>query len=70
MTEDELKHLEKEVKKRKRIASEKAGDLHDLVEDRLPADFEEIHEISQIAYEACKAWKDASDKLKAATETQ
>ena len=70
MTEDELKALEKEVKKRKRIASEKAGDLHDLVEDRLPAAYEEIHEISQITYDACKAWKDATDQLKAATETQ
>jgi len=68
MTEEELKALEKDVKKRKRIATEKAGDLHDLVEDRLPAAFEEIHEIAQITYDACKEWKDATDKLKAAKE--
>jgi hypothetical protein len=40
MTDDELKNLEKAVKKAKRIATERAGELHDLVEDRLPAAFE------------------------------
>ncbi|MEJ2141952.1 MAG: CCE_0567 family metalloprotein [Gammaproteobacteria bacterium] len=68
MTEEELKALEKAVKKAKRIATEKAGDLHDLVEDRLPAAFEEIPEIAQITYDACKAWKEATEKLNAATE--
>ena len=63
MTEEELKALEKEVKKRKRIATEWASQLHDLVEDRLPAAFEEIHGIAQSTYDACKEWKDASDKL-------
>jgi hypothetical protein len=66
MTEEELKALEKDVKKRKRIATEKAGELHDLVEDRLPAAFEEIHEIAQATYDACKAWKDATEKLASA----
>jgi hypothetical protein len=69
MTDEELKILEKQVKKLKRIASEKASELHDLVEDRLPAAYEEIHPISQTAYDACKAWKEATDKLKAATES-
>jgi ferredoxin len=36
MTEDELKDLDREVKKLKRIASEWASQLHDLVEERLP----------------------------------
>jgi hypothetical protein len=66
MNEDELKSLEKEVKKCKRIASEWASQLHDLVEDRLPAAFEEIHGIAQSTYDACKAWKEAEDRLKAA----
>ena len=66
MNEDELKNLEKEVKKRKRIASEWASQMHDLVEDRLPAAFEEIHGIAQSTYDACKAWKEAEDRLKAA----
>jgi hypothetical protein len=66
MTDEELKGLEKEVKKRKRVASEWASQLHDLVEDRLPAAYEEIHELAQSTYDACKAWKDASDQLQAA----
>jgi hypothetical protein len=66
MNEEELKALEKEVKKRKRIASEWASQLHDLVEDRLPAAYEEIHDIAQSTYDACKEWKDASERLKAA----
>ena len=63
MTEEELKSLEKEVKKLKRIASEWASQLHDLVEDRLPAAYDEIPNISQSTYDACKAWADASARL-------
>lgn len=66
MNPEQLKELEKEVNKRKRIASEWASQLHDLVEDRLPAGFEEIHGIAQSTYDACKEWKEASDRLKAA----
>lgn len=66
MTEEELKALEKEVKKRKRIASEWASQLHDLVEDRLPGAYEEIHDMAQSTYDACKEWKDATERLKAA----
>lgn len=63
MTEDELKDLEKEVRKLKRIASEWASQMHDLVEDRLPAAYHEIPLISQSTYDACKAWADATTKL-------
>ncbi len=55
--------LDKEVRKLKRIASEWAGQLHDLVEDRLPAAYEEIPRIAQSTYDACKAWADASARL-------
>lgn len=68
MTPEELKDLQKSVKKAKRIASEKAGELHDLVEDRLPSAFEEIPEVAQATYDACKSWAEASAKLKAAEE--
>ena len=67
MSEEELKALEKEVRKKKRIASEWASQLHDLVEDRLPAAYEDIPAIAQSTYDACKDWKDANDKLTAAT---
>lgn len=63
MSEDEIKELEKEVKKLKRIASEWAGQLHDLVEERLPAAYAEIPGIAQSTYDACKAWADANAKL-------
>lgn len=66
MTEDDLKALEKATKKAKRIASERASELHDLVEDRLPAAFEEIPAMAQATYDACQAWSKANARLKAA----
>jgi hypothetical protein len=66
MTEEELKALDKEVKKLKRLASEAASQLHDLVEDRLPAGYQEIPGIAQTTFDACKAWADANAKLMAA----
>ena len=66
MSDEEMKALEKAVKKAKRIATEKAGELHDLVEDRLPAAYHEIPEISQACFDACKAWEDATKALAAA----
>lgn len=66
MNEDELKALNKAVKKAKRIATERAGELHDLVEDRLPAAYEEIPAISQACYDACVAWEQATVKLREA----
>lgn len=63
---DELKALQKDVRKKKRIASEWAAQLHDLVEERLPAAYGEIPEIAQSTYDACKAWEEASEKLKQA----
>ena len=66
MTEDELKALDKEVKKLKRISSEWASQLHDLVEERLPAGYKEIPGIAQSTYDACQAWEQANAKLTAA----
>lgn len=66
MTEDELKDLDKEVKKLKRIASEWASQLHDLVEDRLPAGYHEIPGIAQSTYDACQTWAEANARLSAA----
>lgn len=63
MSEEAQKNQEKEVKKLKRIASEHASQLHDLIEDRLPAAYEEILPLAQATYEACKAWAEANKKL-------
>jgi len=70
MTDEELAALDKEVKKLKRIASEWASQMHDLVEDRLPAAFHEIPALSQSTFEACQAWADASARLAAAQKGQ
>ena len=66
MTEEELKVLNKAMRKAKRIATEKAGELHDLVEDRLPAAYEDIPAIAQETYDACKAWAEAKSVFEAA----
>lgn len=63
MTEEELKELDKEVKKLKRIAGDWAAQMHDLVEERLPAAFEEIPALAQSTYDACRAWRDANTRL-------
>jgi len=64
MSED-IEALEKEVRKCRRIASEWAGKLHDLVEERLPLAYDEIPELAQSTLDACKAWDEARKALKA-----
>ena len=65
MDADELKTLDKDVKKLKRIAGEWAAKMHDLVEERLPAAYEEIPGLAQATYDACKSWADANARLAA-----
>lgn len=67
MTEEELKKLEKDVKKTKRLASEKAMELHDLIEDRLPDAYGELMGIAQATFDACQAWDEANKKFLAAS---
>ncbi|MDR3055960.1 MAG: hypothetical protein LBU53_11290 [Zoogloeaceae bacterium] len=69
MTDEERKTLDKEVRQLKRISSEWASQLHDLVEDRLPAGYQEIPGIAQSTFDACKAWADASARLNAAQQS-
>jgi len=66
MSDEDIKALEKAVKKAKRIATERASELHDLVEDRLPAAYQEIMPIAQACLEACLAWDKARAELEAA----
>lgn len=63
MSEEEIKDLEKEVKRLKRVASEWAGQMHDLVEERLPAAYEEIPALAQSTFDACRAWAEATSRL-------
>lgn len=67
LNEEELKRLDKEVRKLKRIATERAGELHDLVEDRLPAGYAEIPIIADACYQACVAWAEANARLESAS---
>ena len=67
MSDEELKILEKEVKKAKRLANEQAMELHDLIEDRLPDAYGELMAIAQATYDACKAWDEANRKLLSAS---
>lgn len=66
MTEDELNSLQKKVRKAKRIATEKASNLHDLVEDSLPAGFENLPGMAEECYAACQEWARATAEFEAA----
>jgi hypothetical protein len=55
--------LEKEVRRLKRIAAEWAGQLHDLVEERLPAAYAELPALAQSTHDACQAWAEANARL-------
>lgn len=66
MNDDEIKALEKAARKAKRIAAERASELHDLVEDRLPAAYAELPALAQACYDACRAWAEAEAALQAA----
>ncbi len=66
MTEEELKALQKQVRKAKRIATEKAGELHDLVEDSLPAGYKKLPATADECYAACQVWEKLNSELIAA----
>ncbi|ABP79032.1 hypothetical protein BAY1663_02825 [Pseudomonas sp. BAY1663] len=66
MTEEELKALKKEVSQKKRIATEWASQIHDLVEDRLLIDYRQLPELATQAHQACLDWAEANARLEAA----
>jgi len=63
MTAEEIKELDAQVRKARFVLSQKAGALHDLIEDRLPADYIEIPVCAEEAFLACKAWDELNKKL-------
>jgi len=65
MTDNEMKALQKKVRKKKRIATEIAAEVHDLVEDRLWTDYQQLLELSQRTVDACNEWAAASQNLAA-----
>ncbi len=66
MTDEALKDLQKNARKAKRIATEWASQMHDLVEDQLWTDYERLPELAEKTLAACQAWKEAQEKLEAA----
>ncbi|MFN3881848.1 MAG: CCE_0567 family metalloprotein [Nitrincola lacisaponensis] len=68
MSTDQIKQLEKQLRRARRIAGEHAMELHDLVEDSLPADYERLPALSAATYSACKNWDTARQALERATE--
>lgn len=56
MTDEEIKALKKEVSKKKRVAMDYASLVHDLVEDRLLSDYQELTELAQKTVAACEEW--------------
>lgn len=66
-TPEQLKQLDKEVRRTKRVATEWASQLHDLVEDKLPAGYEELPRIAQSTFDACVAWRQAMDAFEQAS---
>lgn len=64
MSDEEVRALDKEVKRLKRIAAEHAAQLHDLIEERLPAGYAELPDLARATFEACQAWAEAAAKLK------
>lgn len=70
MNAEEISELEILVNKLKFKAGQKASDLHDLIEDRLLTDFEDIPSLAQIAYQSCKEWSDKSKELMAIKQNE
>lgn len=67
MTDDELKALSKDVRKKKRIATEWASQIHDVVEDTLWSDYSKLTELCKSTIAACEAWEEAKARLDAVT---
>lgn len=65
MTEEQLKALKKDVSQKKRIASDWASQIHDLVEDRLLTDYDALPELARQAHQACVDWAAAKARLDA-----
>lgn len=63
MKPEEISELEILVNKLKFKAGQKASDLHDLIEDRLLTDFEDIPSFAEISYLACKEWSKKNKEL-------
>ena len=63
MSDEALKALQKDVSQKKRIATEWASQIHDLVEDRLLTDYNALPELALRTQQACLDWAEAKARL-------
>ncbi|HYQ39291.1 MAG TPA: CCE_0567 family metalloprotein [Pseudomonas sp.] len=63
MSDEAFKALQKDVSQKKRIATEWASQIHDLVEDRLLSDYDALPELALRTQQACQAWAEAKARL-------
>lgn len=66
MTKEEIANLEKAVSKAKFKMSQAASELHDLIEDRLLQEFENIPPFAETTYKAALEWDSLRKKLEEA----
>lgn len=66
MTKEEIANLEKAVSKAKFKMSQAASELHDLIEDRLLQEFENIPPFAETTYKAALEWDNLRKKLEEA----
>lgn len=69
MTDDELKALKKEASVKKRIASEWASKIHDVVEDTYWHEYNNLPDMAAQAVAACNEWKAAQSAYDEAAAT-
>jgi hypothetical protein len=68
MSEQDIKALQKDMNVKKRLATEWASQIHDLVEDRLWSDYHNLPELAEQAVKACEEWKLAKKRYEQAGE--
>lgn len=69
LSDDDLKALKKAVSSKKRIATEWASAIHDLVEDRYLSEYLTLPDLAAKAVAACQEWEAAKTELEAAEST-
>lgn len=72
MTPEELKALKKDASTKKRLASDIASKIHDVVEDSFWSEYPSLTALAEEAIAACEAWKAAQtayDEAAASAET-
>ena len=69
MNDDELKSLRKDASKKKRIATDWASKVHDVVEDSLWTDYKTLTELAESTVQACEEWAEAQARFEQASNT-